>query len=577
MNARTFDELVAANALMRLTVEEGEQPIDRYLRYRDDMSQWDTDMDSYGLTTAEKDVLKEHLNKFYGICYSQESLMALSMDSRITGFNLIEANKLRKSIAKKDHKLYEVEHDHFFKQGEKLGTSKNLLQYVWDNCAEPAKFYSYNLAHGTTYTLILMIEMNICFRYGSIYWQTACLSVNSGIYGDEFKNTDYAKLTKAIGEMPGLVENPTINNSDYGFKPHNGKIAFGLYPIIGIGKEDGEKIIEGRPYNGIDDFVAKTELSDKKMVALIKAGAFDEFNNNRRQVMIDFVSSINMPKDKLTMVQLDKVRDAVPDSLKKFLAYSDFRSLITGRHKVAMTNEISTLFFDEFERQITEQYGKCYEYVNGTLKIDVKVFDKWFKKAIKPLSEWLKTEDATKAEASYRRREFWIENCKGNTASWEMEALGFYNGIHELTLTNIAEKYRVAEFNNLPSIPKIVGWSSYRRKQFPVYQHDLIYGTVIDKDKDKGLVYLLTPDGIANVRVGKQRFKKYNKRISAGTGKERHVVDDSWFKRGTKLLCVGYRRDKDFMLNNKDTGYEQCLMRIDGYGKHATVVSGKVA
>ena len=140
MNARTFDQLVAANALMRLTVAEGEQPIDRYLRYRDDLSEWDTDMEKYGLNTDEITLMKQHLQKFYGVCYSQETLMALTMDPQITGFTLLEANRLRKSIAKKNQELYEQEKKHFYEKGQNLGTSEALLNYVWDSCAEPAKY-----------------------------------------------------------------------------------------------------------------------------------------------------------------------------------------------------------------------------------------------------------------------------------------------------------------------------------------------------------------------------------------------------------------------------------------------------
>ena len=38
--------------------------------------------------------------------------------------------------------------------------------------------------HTVAYTLILMIEMNIAFKWGLEYWKTACL--NAGVFnGDE--------------------------------------------------------------------------------------------------------------------------------------------------------------------------------------------------------------------------------------------------------------------------------------------------------------------------------------------------------------------------------------------------------
>lgn len=575
MNARTFDELVAANALMRLTIENGEQPIDRYLRYRSDIQQWYNDMNEYGLSENEIEIMKTHLSKFYGVCYSQESLMSISMDKRITGFGLLEANKLRKSIAKKNNKLYEQEREHFFKAGNKLGTSDALLNYVWDMCAEPAKFYSFNLAHGTTYTMILMVEMNICYRYGSIYWKTACLSVNSGIYGNKFENTDYATLAKAISEMPGQVHQPSINASDYGFTVNRNNILYGLYPIIGISKDDVDVIMETRPFNSVIECFERTKLSNKKMVSLIKAGAFDEFKHDRRQIMIDFVSYINPNKKKLTTVQLGKVRNAVPETLAPLLSIYDFRNTITGRNAVKMNQNIETEFFNKYERSITEKYGKSYEYVDGVLSIDLKKFDKWYKKQILPITDWLKTDEAIKEESSYRKKLFWKDNCLGNVSSWEMESLSFYANIHELQLTDISKSVPVTNFNDIDKTPIIIDYSEYRGKKYPIYEHSIIYGTVIDKETSKNMIYLLTPDGVANIRLGERRFVKYNKKISHGSGKNRQLIEDSWLNRGSKLVCIGFRRGKDFILNKKRTGYDHTIMKVVGYGKSATIEKEK--
>ena len=37
-----------------------------------------------------------------------------------------------------------------------------------------------------------------------------------------------------------------------------------------------------------------------------------------------------------------------------------------------------------------------------------------------------------------------------------------------------------------------------------------------------------------------------------------------WFKRGTKLLFVGYRRDNDFYCNSNNSPYEHSVMKING-------------
>ena len=48
VNAQNFDELAAANSLMRLT-NDGEQLVDRFVRYKKDNNEWEKDMDEYNL------------------------------------------------------------------------------------------------------------------------------------------------------------------------------------------------------------------------------------------------------------------------------------------------------------------------------------------------------------------------------------------------------------------------------------------------------------------------------------------------------------------------------------------------
>lgn len=564
MNARTFDQLVAANALMRLTVAEGEQPIDRYLRYRDDLSEWDTDMEKYGLNADEITLMKKYLQKFYGVCYSQETLMDLTMDSQITGFTLLEANRLRKSIAKKNQELYEQEKKHFYEKGQNLGTSEALLNYVWDSCAEPAKYYSFNLAHGTTYTLVLMVEMNIAYRFGAVYWKTACLSVNSGIYGDVFTGADYAKVSRAIGQMPGVVVNPDINRSDYGFLPDSerGRILFGLYPIVGIGKDDAQNIIDNRPYDSVEDFLTKTEMTPKKTVTLVKAGCFDSLNENRRKVMEDLVRAVTPQKKKLTTVQVPKIAADIPAKYQGQVELVLFRNKITGRNKVPMNEQIKQQFFDRYEQAYSAEAPDGWTANEGKLSIDVKQFDKWYNKQIKGLKAWLKTEEAVSIEARQNMREFWKENCVGNEAFWEMEALSFYVKKHELEYTTIPELYHAVDFNSLGDEPTAIGWTSGKGQARPQYQRNVIAGTVIDKDPRKNIIFLLTKTGIVNVRVGKYNYRKYDKRTKES---------QSWFERGTKLLVVGYRRNGDFYASATKSKYKAPLMKIKGYGQKAWV------
>lgn len=126
-------ELATANSIMRLMVKEGEQPIDTYIRYRNDINEWYKCMrEDYHLSEEEINVVEPYLLPVYGVGDTQEIVMELSMDKHIAGFNVAEANKLRKAIAKKNKELQQKMKQTFFKKGHEIGTSDNLLDYIWN-------------------------------------------------------------------------------------------------------------------------------------------------------------------------------------------------------------------------------------------------------------------------------------------------------------------------------------------------------------------------------------------------------------------------------------------------------------
>ena len=139
VNARNVNDLVAASALIRLRSNSTEQPLQKYVRFRDNPQEWVDEMTKNGLTSEEQNILHELLDDYNGICLSQEKLMELSM--KIAGFSLNEANKIRKAIAKKDSKLQEIQRQYFMKKGLALGRRKEFLDYVWEYCVEIQKGY----------------------------------------------------------------------------------------------------------------------------------------------------------------------------------------------------------------------------------------------------------------------------------------------------------------------------------------------------------------------------------------------------------------------------------------------------
>lgn len=96
-------EMTDANGLMRLmTGGPGEeQPLDKYVRFKNNISLWYTEMRNAGLSYEEQKDLEPYFLSSYGVPPSQEQLMRMLMDEKLCGFSLGEANAARKIVGKK--------------------------------------------------------------------------------------------------------------------------------------------------------------------------------------------------------------------------------------------------------------------------------------------------------------------------------------------------------------------------------------------------------------------------------------------------------------------------------------------
>lgn len=112
-------QLAEINSIMRLQADKGEQPIDRYVRFRENPDAWELEMMEEGLTPHEMEILKKYLDQSHGVSGSQEVLMRILMDPEISNFTLGEANAARRAISKKvAQKIIQLKKD-FYEKGEK--------------------------------------------------------------------------------------------------------------------------------------------------------------------------------------------------------------------------------------------------------------------------------------------------------------------------------------------------------------------------------------------------------------------------------------------------------------------------
>ena len=571
-----LQEVITANSLMRLSVKEGEQPIDKFVRYKNDIKLAYEEMVNAGLNMQEIEVLKNHLETQYFVASTQEDVMRMSMDSKIANFGLKDANYLRKSIAKTKAKdmIQEVK-DKFINSGIAQGNRRELLEFVWSSHIEPMLGYAFSEPHVAGYSLILLQELNLVWRFGSLYWKVACLSVNAGDISEDInKGADYGAIAKAIGGMEkGFVLPPYINKAQKEFiaLEKEQKAMYSLTAIVGIGEDVANEIINNRPYYSFKDFYDRMIVTKKvpqaKMYNLIKAGCFDLLTNGDRVgTMIEYINLITPVKTSLGVTNIPKLLalNLVPYDFVNEVTLYNFRKLVFNKSNISvqisktrMGYKIPTNALDYYYAN----YSKIFEGAeivddNGCICLDNKLFDKIYEVEISKLKQWLSSQDAVERFNNSIKADTWEKYCQGNIPAWEMSSICYYTDTHELDYMPVEKYYPVVNFNDLDREPVVAYYKTTKAgREIPIHKLEVIAGTVVEKNKTKSTIVLNTKFGIVDVKLSKGRFAHYDRSVDE---------DKSWLTRGTKLLVVGTRiGDIFYPKTYVDTQYSHTLMKVD--------------
>lgn len=594
-------EMTMANALMRLMGEKGqERPLERYVRLKNNMSLWYDEVKRRGLTPDQIKTLEKYYLPRYGVPATQEDLMKVCMDEGIAHFTLKEANQARKVVAKKKMDQVADLKEQFISQcGD-----ENFGEYVWETTMGPQMGYSFALPHALAYSFVGIQTLMLANLYPSVYWNCACLITNSGGNEDaddeedvktlstededvddedtdtkkkKQRNTNYGKISTAIGQMTSAgitVSPPDINKSSFTFVPdaENNRIIYGIKGITRVGADVIADIMEKRPFTGLEDFLSKVKVNKPQMVNLIKSGAFDCFGE-REDIMYEYIDSISDKKQRLTLQNMAMLikYDLLPDDLSFEVKVFNFNKYL----KKCKASQFGAYYLDEIaDRFFCEHYDEdmaWYEEDSCGRPIKVISQTQWdaiYKKQMDPVRDYLKAnKDAMLKKLNNKiLLENWDKYCAGSVSKWEMDSIGFYYHEHELARVD-ESAYSICDFNELPTQPEIDRIIMMQGKEIPMYKLHCLAGTVVDKNKNKNSITLLTKYGVVNVKIYQAQYAKFDKQISEknpdGT---KTVKEKSWFTRGTKLLVTGIRRDDTFQLKKyKNTPGEvvQLITKVD--------------
>ena len=239
----------------------------------------------------------------------QEQVMQIVRD--LAGYSLGRADLVRRAMGKKKLDVMAKEREIFI-HGEtdengnivvpgcvRNGIDEKSANKIFDEMAEFAK-YAFNKSHAAAYAVVAYRT-----AYIKAYYPEALMAATLNSY---LGNLD--KIPMYIDECKDLniqILKPDINRSRTKFTiDEDSKIRFGLGSIKNVGIQAVNDIVEEREKHGtfksFTDFCERIQnysVNKKCVESLIKAGAFDGFNETRKTLMESFEEIIDTIQDSL--------------------------------------------------------------------------------------------------------------------------------------------------------------------------------------------------------------------------------------------------------------------------------------
>ena len=224
-------------------------------------------------------LLEEILKPTYGVIIYQEQVMQIAQN--LSGFTAGEADILRRAMGKKKRSELEKQKQRFIEGAVKNGINKETAAGIFLKI-EPFAEYGFNKSHAAAYAIIA--------------YQTAYLKA---YFPNEFfaasmtmDSSNQNKLSEFHEELKRLnikIIRPDINNCFADFRSDDKNFYYALGSIKSVGFEAISNIVDERIKNGnfksISDFINRVNpknINKLQLEGLVKAGAFDNLNNNRQ-------------------------------------------------------------------------------------------------------------------------------------------------------------------------------------------------------------------------------------------------------------------------------------------------------
>jgi DNA polymerase-3 subunit alpha len=233
--------------------------------------------------------LEPVLKNTYGEMVYQEQAMEIT--KVIAGFNLQEADMLRKAIGKKKPEEMAKVKSKFLEGSTKLGivnTEEAEQIFGW---IEKSQRYSFNKSHSVSYAINAYLSAYTKAHFPKIFFASYLRFAKDKID----PQAEIKELVQNANEMDISVKTPDIRNLNEFFILKNNQIYFGITDIKGVGKSVFDKLIELLSKHDILnltwlDYLCKIlpNINSTAAKALIQSGALSFIPITRNKMLFEY-------------------------------------------------------------------------------------------------------------------------------------------------------------------------------------------------------------------------------------------------------------------------------------------------
>ncbi len=229
------------------------------------------------------------LKETYGVIVYQEQVMQSAQV--LAGYSLGGADLLRRAMGKKKPEEMAKQRSIFLEGAHKNGLHPDQAGAIFDLMEKFAE-YGFNKSHSAAYALVSYQTAYLKAHYPQ-FFMAAVLTA-------DMDHTD--KVVAMITECKRMglhIAPPSVQHSGLAFCPEGDMdIRFGLGAIKGLGRAAIQALMEaraGRPFESLFDLLCRVEsqkINRRSLEALIRAGAMDDWQITRADLMASLESAI---------------------------------------------------------------------------------------------------------------------------------------------------------------------------------------------------------------------------------------------------------------------------------------------